>query len=79
MESNRHVEYLILSLVFLVCGLFLVLFPNAIYKLDNRLKRYVPDSEQYVAITRILGGVFILLAVLPLFAFFFPEAFSSHR
>ena len=62
----------ILSVVFFVAiGCSLIFFPHVIRNYDTIMTRMIKDKEEYVTTCRIVGVIFLMIAiiVIPIFLF----------
>ena len=52
---------IIVPIVFLIVGAGMFIWPDTVRKYDQRMTRFFKTREDYVLVTRLMGGAFILM------------------
>jgi hypothetical protein len=55
----EHPALIIVPIIFLIVGAAMVIWPDTVRKYDQRMTKLIKTREEYVLVTRLMGGSFI--------------------
>ncbi len=54
----------ILSLIFLLAGIFFLVSPQTVRKYDNRMTRFIKNEDEYIFTIKIFGIIAVMIALI---------------